>query len=194
MSDGQAAGGEPPPEQELDWEEIYREFVHAIIKDAFFILLNVDDATDIAQEVFADALEQQPSVENPVAWLRTATRNRALDLYRRRRRWAKIQELLAGRRENPVAEFIDPAEFIGDRETWIQVRRALAVLSVEQRAVAVACLMEGISQAEYARLHNVSVSTVKTHYKRAVRKLKARLSMEGEQVIVRFPTVEGGHS
>jgi RNA polymerase sigma-70 factor (ECF subfamily) len=194
VSDGQAAGGEPPPAQGLDWEEIYREFVHAIIKDAFLILLNMDDATDVAQEVFADALERQPNVENPGAWLRTTTRNRAVDLYRRRRRWAKIRELLAGRRENPIAEFIDPAELICDRETWIQVRRALADLSVEQRAVAVACLMQGISQAEYARLHNVSVSTVKTHYMRVVRKLKARLGTEGEQVIVRFPTVEGGQS
>ncbi len=194
MSDGQAAGGDSPPGQRLDWEEIYREYARAVIKDAYLILLNVDDATDVAQEVFACALEQQPDVQNPGAWLRAAARNRAVDLYRRRRRWTKIRELLAGRRENPIAEFTDPAELAGDRETWAQVRRALADLSVEQRAVAVACLMDGMSQAQYARLHNVSASTVKTHYTRAVRKLQARLGPDGEQVIARFPTVEGGQS
>lgn len=149
MSDGQASGGDSPPGQRLDWEEIYREFAHAVIKDAYLILLNVDDATDIAQEVFAGALEQQPDLQNPGAWLRAAARNRAIDLYRRRR-WTKMWERLAGRRENRIAEFTDPAELAGDRETWAQVRRALADLPVKQRAVAVACLMEGMSQAEYA--------------------------------------------
>jgi RNA polymerase sigma factor (sigma-70 family) len=117
-----------------------------------------------------------------------------VDLYRRRQRWARIRALLAGQRENPIAEFTDPAEFVGDQKTWNEVRRALADLSVEQRAVAVACLMEGLSQAEYARLHNVSVSTVKTHYQRAVQKLKVRLGPEGEQVSVRFPAVGGRQS
>jgi DNA-directed RNA polymerase specialized sigma24 family protein len=57
VSDGQAAEGEPS-EHKLDWEEIYREFIQVIVKEAFLILLNLDDATDVAQDVFADALRR----------------------------------------------------------------------------------------------------------------------------------------
>jgi RNA polymerase sigma-70 factor (ECF subfamily) len=145
--------------------EPYRDDVY---QWAFRILGSHDDALDTVQDVFVRWLAQvrRASPENPRGWLRRATVNRAIDLLRARRR-SDPRHQDAGYRDAPAAEL---------RELEKDVARALATLSVSQRFVLVAKEFDGMTFPEIAVEMGLAVTTVKTHYLRALRSLKPRLA------------------
>lgn len=82
---------------QVEIEEIYRQESGRIIATLIRLLGDFDLAEEVTQEAFAVAIEQWPRQgvpANPRAWLVSTARNKAVDLIRRRSRFAKKQDEL----------------------------------------------------------------------------------------------------
>lgn len=140
---------------------------------AYRLLRHHDDALDATQGVLLKVLERSPAEpEKRLAWLRRVTVNHCLDLIRARRPAAPLPEEAPA----PAAEAADAAASAERRE---RVARALADLSEGQRLVLTAKVFDGETFEEIAASLGMSVSSAKTHYLRALRRLRDKLGTEG---------------
>lgn len=104
--------GKLPPPEHIDAfvEATYREHSRRVLSTLIRLLGDFDRAEEALQDAFAAALAQWPSdgvPANPVAWLVSAGRFKAID---RLRRLKRHEELLAGLpREPPPADGVEAA-------------------------------------------------------------------------------------
>lgn len=141
---------------------------------AYRLLGRHHDALDVVQDVFLrwDAQCVQSVPIRPRGWLRRVTVNRAIDVRRRRQAGDRPLEAVTESVAAPADRERHP-----DREALRgDIALALSELSEAQRGVLVAKVYDGLSFAEIAAEMGVAVSTTKTHYLRAVRALRDRLS------------------
>ena len=150
-----------------------------------FIRRRIDDAAE-AEDILQDALYElvaaarmaQP-VEQVGAWLMRVARNRIIDRFRKKR-----PELLldaGGAQEERVLEELLPAAD-GTPETaamravlLAEIEAALAELPREQREVFVAQELDGLTFRELAERSGVSINTLLSRKRYAVRQLRERL-------------------
>lgn len=163
--------------------DIFNRFSREVYVWAYRLLGHHHDALDVAQDVFLRWIRQCRDGEPDCAraWLRRVTLNRSIDLRRQRRDIAVAEDEL-DRRPAPGE---DRATRVSDNETLRgDVTAGLAKLSDIQRGVLVAKVYDEMTFAEIAAELEVSVSTVKTHYLRAVRTIRDRLrSRWGDEVL-----------
>ncbi len=130
------------------------------------------DALDLVQDVFLRWFEQvrRSKPRNPRGWLRRATVNRAIDLIRSRERKA----LPAG--GGAVAAPAGPMKACERMELRRDIVAGLQRLTDIQRAVLVAKEYDGMTFAQIGAEMDKAVTTVKTHYLRAVAGLRSHLA------------------
>lgn len=133
-----------------------------------------DLAYDLLQETFLRALQRERAfcdIENQKAWLFTVAKNLLIDEWRK-----------SGRLE-PIPENNDlyTLDFRAEREPIDSLAqclpKALACLSEEDRSVIEFCDLQGHSQQEFAKLHHLTVTAVKSRIQRARPKLRAQLKV-----------------
>lgn len=160
-----AAEGDPQSIAQIclnTWEQVYRFL--------YFKVQNREEAEDITQEAFVNALayvrEHQLPVNNPVGFLKTI----GLNIIRDRWRQKKCRGV-------PVNfEAVNPEEMADqDRQAAIaqrlQVENALAELNQEQRTVIDLRIVKGYTVAETARLTGKTAAAVRTAQYRALQNL-----------------------
>jgi len=154
----------------------FEQYTDEVYGWAYRVLGRHHDALDVVQDVFlkwARQCGEQPP-QQPRGWLRRVTLNRAIDLRRRDR--------LDG---TPIAQVFDEPlttkDLAAADETIDQValRNDIAValdrLTELQRGVLVAKVYDEMTFAQIAAELSLAVSTVKTHYLRAVQAVRDRL-------------------
>ncbi len=139
---------------------------------AYRLLGRHHDALDVVQDVFLrwDAQCAKHAPDQPRPWLRRVTLNRAIDLRRQRRPAVRIDDV-----PHPVAADDASASLLDREHLRDQIAAALDSLSEGQRLVLVAKVYDEMTFATIADEMDLAVSTVKTHYLRAVRALRDRL-------------------
>lgn len=127
---------------------------------------------DVLLEAWRGAGAFDPGRGTVRAWLLMRVRSRALD----RRRAAAVA------RAEPLEEATARAtsDHEGDRADHARVRRALAALPTEQRAVLELAYFEGLSSSEIAARLGTPIGTVKSRVAAAMAKLRACLADRGE--------------
>lgn len=151
----------------------FEQYTGEVYGWAYRLLGRHHDALDVVQDVFLrwDAQCARQTPHRPRGWLRRVTLNRAIDLHRDRQ---------------PALEPAD--EVIEQTDTWdhavervdrevlrADIAAALDRLSQLQRGVLVAKVYDEMTFAEIAAELDLALSTVKTHYLRAVRTVRDRL-------------------
>ena len=131
------------------------------------------DALDVVQDVFL-RWDQQCSQARPLqprGWLRRVTLNRAIDEIRKRQTDA---DSMTPMMNMPTAEdvAVEPLDRTMLRH---DIASALDRLTDIQRSVLVAKVYDEMTFAEIAAEMSLAVSTVKTHYLRAVQAVRDRL-------------------
>lgn len=151
------------------------EHAAAVYGWAYRVLGRHHDALDVSQDVMLRWVKQsRDEIPRSVrAWLRRVTVNRALDLLRRRRPEESVD--LNRRDEQLPGERPDQSDAIDLRLLRSDIGAALMELSDQQRSVLVAKTYDGMTFAELAAELDISPSTAKTHYLRALRVLRDRL-------------------
>jgi len=128
-------------------------------------------AEDVVQEAFVRLAVQEPTPEQPVAWLFRVVRNGAVNAGIASRRRKRHEEAAAA-----------------DGQAWFQpdsssdfdpdiVQASLASLPIEQREVIVAHLWGGLSFQEIAELIDSSRSSVHRRYQAGIVTLRERMGV-----------------
>jgi RNA polymerase sigma-70 factor, ECF subfamily len=146
---------------------VYDESGPRLYRYALMILADRRDAEDVLQQVFAVVLSKRalPAMDEPAAYFRTAVRNAAYSLLRRRRTARAAEELLL----EPVAPACSPAEHAA-------LEQALKALPPEQREVVHLHVYEGLTFREVAEATGASINTVTARYRYALDKIRGMLS------------------
>jgi RNA polymerase sigma factor (sigma-70 family) len=142
-------------------------------------------AEELAQDALAAALERWPETgvpDNPAAWLMATAKNRAIDLFRRKRRLERKHAEL-GRESEDAEEMPDLAgaldDDIGDDLLRLMFTACHPILSTEARVALTLRVVGGLTTEEIARAFLVPEPTVAQRIVRAKRALaKARIPFE----------------
>ena len=138
---------------------------------------DVGTAEDLAQDALLAALEQWPRTgipDNPGAWLMTAAKRRAIDLFRRSRMMNEKHQLIAHELEpDDIGGELDSAmdDPTGDELLSLIFTACHPVLSTEARAALTLRLLGGLNTEEIARAFLAPVSTIQQRIVRAKRAL-----------------------
>jgi RNA polymerase sigma-70 factor (ECF subfamily) len=131
-------------------------------------------ADDIAQDAFLKAFESIAEFRGEgtfAAWVKRI----AARLWLKRRRRDAVLVLEADPREPEAA----PAT-LADAAGRIDLDEALKTLSPAERLCVSLCYGAGLSHSEVAETLQAPLGTIKSHVKRGLDKLKARLGQDGE--------------
>ena len=153
-------------------EEIFRAEHGRILATLIRLLGDIDVAEEALQEAFAAALEQWPEAGtpvNPVAWLVSTGRHKAIDRLRRRVRFAEKQDEIALHIELSAAE--DEAPVPEDRLRLIFTCCHPALATEAQVALTLRTL-GGLSTEEIARAFLVPAATMAQRLVRAKAKIR----------------------
>lgn len=156
-----------------DIETLFRRYRDRVYRWAYALCGRHADAADICQEVFIRTLVRQPRLDGEAAcrgWLRRVATTIAIDRWRAQR---------SGRVEPDAVESGGFSERADERaaaqETAERLRSALEQISEQQRLVLIAKEFDDRTFAEIAEELGIAVSTVKTHYVRALEALRREL-------------------
>ncbi|MEV5008006.1 sigma-70 family RNA polymerase sigma factor [Streptomyces sp. NPDC056159] len=159
-------------------ETVFRLESPRVVAAVARIVRDVGIAEELTQDALVAALEQWPRdgvPDNPGAWLMTTARHRAVDLVRRRERYArKLQEI--GRDLGTVAPPEEPSapDDIDDDLLRLVFTTCHPVLSAEARTALTLRLFGGLTTAEIARAFLAPEPTIAQRIVRAKRTLAKR--------------------
>lgn len=127
------------------------------------------EADDVAQDAFLTAFQRIAEFRGEgtfAAWVKRIAARQYLRRLQRDRRLTELSE--------DAAEDADVSG--GDADHRIDLDEALKVLSKAERLCVSLCFGAGLSHSEAAEALNLPLGTVKSHVKRGLEKLRARLA------------------
>ena len=141
------------------------------------VVVNHEDAEDVLQETFAKAYTsiadfRGDSESSLTAWLYRIATNIAINVLRRRKKWALAS--LDSVRGDLLATFeheIDPSA----DEIVVRLQKAILALPTKQRLVFNMRYYDELSFEQISQATGDSVSTLKTNYHYAVKKVKEQV-------------------
>lgn len=153
----------------------FERFIPLVFHWANRLTRNHDQSMDVVQDVYLKWNQQcrRGAPDRPEAWLRVVTTRRVFELMRSPQLRVVNRELVersAGSHDGPVRPGPD-SDLLRD-----DVLQSLGRLTEMQRNVVLAKIMDQKTFAAIASDFDVSISTIKTHYLRAVRVLRETLS------------------
>jgi len=152
------------------------------------------EAEDILQESFYElvlAYRMMLPIEQAGAWLARVARNRIIDRFRRRgarpraAARAEADDAAAGLAELLPAAGSGPEAAVMRAILLAEIEAALAELPPEQREVFIAQELEGVSFRELAQRSGVSINTLLSRKRYAVRYLRERLRVAWDEWLMR---------
>ena len=127
---------------------------------------------DAVQEALVDLLRTDSRPKDPVAWLYTTTRRRAMNVARAENRRAKHHRQAS---QETKAWFVPNKDELDD---LVNVESALAGLPPLEREIVVARIWGRLSFTQIAELVEQSSSSVHRRYKRTLAELRAILNRQ----------------
>jgi RNA polymerase sigma-70 factor (ECF subfamily) len=162
----------------------FAELYGATRSKLFAVSLRIVRERPLAEEVLQDsfvniwnhAADYAQAKSAPSTWLTAIVRNRSLDILRRPREEADVDEALTAQLVDEGASPQREAEARGDAHT---LDRCLHELDPEQRQSIALAFFHGMSHSELADHLGRPLGTVKTHIRRGLLRLKECLMRQG---------------
>lgn len=165
---------------------LYRRYSGMLAGLAHRILGDGADAEEILQEAFVQVWKQASRYDarrsSVSTWLVLITRSRAIDRLRSRR---VVQRTVASAQKETLDLHTSPegARDVLNAERRDRLRSELGRLPAEQRQVLEMAFYEGMTQSEIASRAGIPLGTVKTRTLLAMKKLRAALAGEIEELL-----------
>ena len=155
----------------------FAELYRATRAQLFGVSLRIVREQGIAEEVLQDsfvsiwrhAQEYAASRSAPTTWMTAIVRNRSLDVVRRTREEADVDDALAA---NLVDESAAPAADVERRAEKHTLQECMKELEPEQRQSIALAFHHGLSHSELAAHLRRPLGTVKTHIRRGLLRLR----------------------
>jgi RNA polymerase sigma-70 factor (ECF subfamily) len=160
-----ARAGEPAA-----FSAVVRKYQKSVYGIALRMLSDPHKAEELAQEVFLQLYRKLQDIESDAHlafWLRKVTANRAIDRLRQEPR----HEAVSLEDESGLASEPDNEDPLLQR----RLRELVAQLPAAARAVIVLRYQEDLDPTEISRALNMPINTVKSHLKRSLATLRARV-------------------
>src|SRR5919112_5659205 len=152
--------------------ELYDRYSRPVYATGIRLLGDAHLAEELVQDAFTNVWRRALSFDSSRAsfatWLYRITRNRAVDLNRRR----QARPLSAG--EEPLRNVSGGPEPEGGVDGW-DVARALSRIPDEHREVLTLAYLEGLSQREISRRTGIPLGTIKSRTMAALTRLHRSL-------------------
>ena len=149
---------------------LYEDYADAMYNVCYRMLQDHEDAQDALQNAFIlifRNLEKFKYDSTPGAWIKRIVVNQCINHFRKNK--VTLEEL---------KDYDSPIEEVEMEDSLLDVqliKKAIASLSEGYRSVVTLYLFEGYDHAEIAEILNISVTTSKTQYHRAKKKLRELL-------------------
>lgn len=165
--------------------ELYDRYSRLVYSLAVFIVGDAASAEEITQDVFVRVWEKADTYQAEQAkvstWLTSITRNRSIDMIRRRQ--VRPEGHKVGWDETwvealPATNLPDPEEEAVRSIESDRIKAAIARLPPDQMRVLSMAYFGGYSQSEIAAMLGEPLGTVKTRIRAAMQKLRALLQDE----------------
>ena len=170
--------------------ELHDTHYPAVLRLAYMLLQNLQDAEDAVQDAFIYAFEHldryDPERAVFATWLKIIVTSRCRDIQRRHRRikWLSLQALMETGREpedeSPGRQPEVVLELVGVRQV---VWEALEQVSPKSRQALILRYFAGLSYPEMALALDCPVSTVKSRVAYGIQKLALLLEQEAPAAI-----------
>jgi RNA polymerase sigma factor (sigma-70 family) len=184
-----------PPSLSRTIDAIWRMESARLIGALTRLVRDVGLAEELAQDALVAALDQWPREglpENPGAWLTAVGKRRAIDLLRRRQRFAQRQHLLVGEDVQEAEDVVDQDD-CGDDLLRLMFIACHPLLAREASVALALRLLGGLTTEEIARACLLPEATIAQRIVRAKRTLaNAGVPFEvprGEERARRLPAV-----
>jgi RNA polymerase sigma-70 factor, ECF subfamily len=152
--------------------ELYDRYSRPVYATGIRLLGDAHLAEELVQDAFTNVWRRALSFDSSRAsfatWLYRITRNRAVDLNRRR----QVRPLSAG--EEPLRNMSGGPEPEASVDGW-DVARALSRIPEEHREVLTIAYFEGLSQREISRRTGIPLGTIKSRTTAALKRLHRSL-------------------
>jgi RNA polymerase sigma-70 factor (ECF subfamily) len=154
---------------------LFRKYYEQLFYFALRFLKDSQTAENIVQDVFVKLWEKREEwhVQSSVkAYLYTAVKNRSLNYIKREKSMVSVEEVSV----NQMDEIPSPEESLIENEIMEAVQGAIEKLPQQCRCVYQMKRYDGMTYSEIAEILNVSINTVKTQMKRALKSLHKNLA------------------
>ncbi len=153
----------------------------ALLKNAFFIVGNLQDAEDIVQDVFVKFYRQSPALDEASktkAYLYRMVNNAGIDVLRQRKQRPSVEI-------GSLLQLPDEKQNGWEKKRQIQnefrrISRLLEQIPEEQSAVIRMRAIDELSFVEIARILQLPVTTVKSRFTYGIGKLRQKTEKEKE--------------
>jgi RNA polymerase sigma factor (sigma-70 family) len=173
-------------ETELDFAAILERFEVPLQRYAARIIGDPERARDVVQETFLQ-LQRSPRQEHdnaPAKWLFTVCRNRALNVCRKERRMAFLDEELWQKQAAPE---LSPNEQLERKEAGSFVTRIIDTLPPRQQEVLQLKFQNDLSYAEISAITKLTVNHVGVLIHTALKTLRERHAAAAREFIQFHP-------
>ena len=127
---------------------------------------------DVAQDVFLTTYKKlasfDPARSNFSTWLFTITRNKSLNVLKKKRAPSTSQL-------PEKADSRNPSDELDEKELFDELDKILQTIPARQKTAFVLAEFEKLSYAEIAQIEGVRIGTIKSRINRAKRKLRSAL-------------------
>lgn len=159
---------------QLAFKKVYERYKSKIYTLAISVLRNKEDSEDVLVEVFASLWnnkEKLVRVENLDAFIYTVTRNRALNLFKKRQKLAQNELLLT--QDDVFEDMVESAEAdLEFKEIQALLLSITSQLPPQQREIFNLIKLQGYKRKEIAEKLNLSENTVRNHLNAAIKAVK----------------------
>jgi RNA polymerase sigma-70 factor (ECF subfamily) len=149
--------------------ELYDRYSSVVYAVALRVLGDTNAAEDILQEIFMQLWRKPGAFDasrgNLAPWLAVITRNRAVDVLRKRRPQSELED---------TTLTVDP-DFAGEADRGLiveKVRSALQAMSSQQRSALEMAYFEGYSHSEISAKTGEPLGTIKTRIRSGLMQLR----------------------
>ena len=154
------------------FNELYNRYGRLVFNFAYKLTGTITEAEEVTQEVFEKIWRKRNTYiidKKITTWMLQICKNAAIDLLRRKKRTAPIDEYQLDFLVDDTINLDDEVELKSTRKTLME---AISNLPDEQREIIRLMYFEGLTQREIAASLEIPLGTVKSRLKLAMSKLK----------------------